>query len=81
MVERSSVTSRSTSFDRGSERLLWDCATIGRSLAVDRPSARARLEADVGEELAGLLLATLREDQSSTAHERDLWRAARGDAA
>jgi len=61
--------------------LLWDCATIGRSLAVDRPSARARLEADVGEELTGLLLATLREDHPSTPHEQRLWRAARGDAA
>jgi hypothetical protein len=75
MVERSSVTSRSTSFDRGSERLLWDCATVGRSLAVDRPSARARLEADVGEELTGLLLATLRERHPSTPHEQRLWRA------
>jgi hypothetical protein len=75
------VTSRSTSFGKGSERLLWDCATVGRSLAVDGPSARARLEADVGEELTGLLLATLREDHPSTPHEQRLWRAARGDAA
>jgi hypothetical protein len=61
--------------------LLWDCATIGRSLAVDRPSARARLESDAGEELANLLLATLGEHHPSTPHERNLWRAARDDAA
>ncbi len=75
------MTSRSASFDRGSERLLWDCATIGRSLLVDRPSARTRLEADVGDELTVLLIATLCEDHPATPHERSLWRAARGDAA
>jgi hypothetical protein len=81
MVQRSSVTSRPTSVDRGSERLLWDCATIDRSLAVDRPSARVRLEADVGKDLAELLIATLRQDHPATPHEQSLWRAARGDAA
>jgi hypothetical protein len=71
------VISRSTSFDRGSQRLLWDCATIGRSLALDRPSARARLESDVGDELTGLLLTMLR----GLPQEQDLRRTARGDAA
>jgi hypothetical protein len=61
--------------------LLWDCATIGRSHAVDRPSARTRLDAEVGEELTSLLLATLSENRPSTPHEQRLWRAARGDAA
>jgi hypothetical protein len=61
--------------------LLWDCATVGRSLAGDRRSARARLEADLGQELTDLLIATLRKDQLPTPHERSLWRAARGDAA
>jgi hypothetical protein len=75
------VTSRSTSFGKGTERLLWDCATIGRSQAVGRSSARARLDADVGEELTSLLLATLSEDHPFTPHEQRLWRAARGDAA
>jgi hypothetical protein len=74
------VISRSSS-ERGSERLLWDCATIGRSLAVERPSARARLDAELGEELPRLLLVTLREDQPSTPHEQRLKRAADGDAA
>lgn len=86
MVRSSSVTSLSTSSrgsapSRGTERLLWDCATIGRSLAVDRPSARARLDAEIGEELTRLVLATLRESQPSTPHEQRLKRAADGDAA
>jgi hypothetical protein len=72
------VSSRSTSHARGSERLLWDCATIGRTLAVDRLSARGRLEGELGGELTQLLLATLREDQPSTPHEQSL---RRGDAA
>jgi hypothetical protein len=61
--------------------LLWDCATIGRSLEIDRPSARARLEADVGEELTDLLLAALRKDQPPTLCEQSLRHADRGDAA
>jgi len=75
------VTSVSTQQKRGSERLHWDCATIGRSLANDRPSARARLDEELGEELTRLLLATLREDQPSTPHEESLRRAARGSGA
>jgi hypothetical protein len=75
------VTGQCTSVDRGSERLLWDCATIGRSLVIDRPSARARLEADVGEELTDLLLAALRKDQPPTLCEQNLRHADRGDTA
>ena len=71
------MTSVSTS-ERGSQRLLWDCATIGRSLETDRPSARGRLEAELGEDLSRLLLVTLREAEPSTAHEKRLRRAAEG---
>ena len=71
----SSVTSVSTS-ERGSQRLLWDCATIGRSLETDRASARGRLEAELGEDLIRLLLATLREAEPTTPHEKRLRRAA-----
>jgi hypothetical protein len=64
----------------GTERLLWDCDTIGRSIE-ERPSARARLEAELGEEVTRLLLMTLREAEPSTPHEERLRRAAYGDAA
>ena len=80
MVDPSSVTSGSTT-QRGSERLLWDCETIGRSLDTDRPSARGRLDAELGEEITQLLLATLREAEPSTPHEEHLRRAVYGDAA
>jgi hypothetical protein len=69
-----SANSRSTSRTRGSERLLWDCATIGRSLEL-RSSARARLHAQLGEELTALALATVRETAPSTPHEEMLRRA------
>jgi hypothetical protein len=75
------VTSPSTSSPRGTERLLWDCATIGRVIEPDRTAARSRLTAEVGEELTKLLLATLRESKPSTPHEERLWRAARDSAA
>ena len=80
MVRPSSVTSASTS-NRGTQRLLWDCATIGRTLETGRPSARGRLEAELGEDLTQLLLMTLREAEPSTPHEEALRRAAFGDAA
>jgi hypothetical protein len=66
---------------RGSERLLWDCATVGRVVESNRASARARLEAEMGHDIARLLLLTLREPEPSTPHEEQLWRAAQGDAA
>jgi hypothetical protein len=66
---------------RGGRRLVWDCDTIGRSLETDRPSARGRLVEELGEELTGLLLGTLREAEPSTPHEESLRRDAYGDAA
>lgn len=65
----------------GTERLLWDCETVGRSLDSDRPSARARLEAELGQDVTRLLLLTLREAEPSTPHEERLRRAVYGDAA
>jgi len=65
----------------GTTRLLWDCETIGRSLQADRPSARGRLENELGEDLTRLLLGTLREAAPSTPHEERLRRAVYGDAA
>jgi hypothetical protein len=75
------VASPSASTGRGSERLLWDCATVGRSIENDRPSARSRLEGELGEPVTQLLLATLREAEPSTPHDERLWRAARDSAA
>jgi hypothetical protein len=75
------VASPSASTARGSERLLWDCATVGRSIENDRASARSRLEGELGEPVTQLLLATLREAEPSTPHEEHLWRAARDSAA
>jgi hypothetical protein len=75
------VRGASTSASGGSERLLWDCATVGRALRPDHVSARARLEVELGEDLTRLLLLTLRESEPSTPHEERLWRAAQGDAA
>jgi hypothetical protein len=74
------VASTTTS-DSGTRRLLWDCETIGRSLQDDHPSARGRLDAELGEDLSRLLLATLRESEPSTSHEEALRRAAYGGAA
>lgn len=70
------MTGVSTSQTKGSERLLWDCATIGRSLELDRPSARARLDAELGADVTRLVLLTLREAEPSTPHEEMLRRAA-----
>ena len=75
------MTGASTSNSRGSERLLWDCATVGRVLETDRVSGRARLEAELGQDLTRLLLLTLREPEPSTPHEERLWRAAQDSAA
>lgn len=70
------MTSASTPSSRGSERLLWDCATVGRMAEPEHTAARERLAAEVGEDLAQLLLLTLRESEPSTPHEERLWRAA-----
>jgi hypothetical protein len=80
-VTSRSTSSRGSSPSRGTERLLWDCATIGCSLEVDRSPAGARLDAELGEELTGLVLATLCDDQPSTPHEQRPKRAADGGAA
>ena len=61
---------------RGTERLLWDCATVGHASGPGHTSARARLDAELGEDLTQVLLLTLREAEPSTAHEEHLWRAA-----
>lgn len=44
---------------RGAPRLLHLCAALERASAGERPSARARLESEVGIELAELLLGAL----------------------
>jgi hypothetical protein len=75
------VATSSASAGRGSERLLWDCDTVGRSIENDQATAQTRLETELGEHMAQLLLATLREAEPSTAHEERLWRAARDSAA
>lgn len=81
MVGSSSVQGPPSSASRGSDRLLWDCATVGRVLRTKRISARARLEGELGEDLTRVLLLTLREPEPSTPHEEQLWRAARDSAA
>jgi hypothetical protein len=70
------VTIPSNPSSRGSERLLWDCQTIGRTADPQHISARARLETELGEDLTQLLLVTLRESEPSTQHEERLGRAA-----
>lgn len=44
------------------ERLVWDCATVGRMLASDQPPATARLAAMLGKDLTRVLLITLTAD-------------------
>jgi hypothetical protein len=75
-----SASGRSGAIGRGSERLLWDCETVGRALANERDPARVRLEGEIGENVAQLLLATLREEEPSTPHAERVRRAA-GDTA
>jgi hypothetical protein len=55
---------------------LWDCATVGRMADPDHTSPRARVAAELGEDITQLLLRTLREPEPSTPHEERLWRAA-----
>jgi hypothetical protein len=54
---------------------------MGRLVDADRPPARTRVAAEVGEELTQLLLATLQEAEPSTPHEEQARRAASGGAA
>jgi hypothetical protein len=54
---------------RGAPRLLDDCAAFERLAARQRPSARARLESELGHELAALLLGAL----TVTADRRTAW--------
>lgn len=61
---------------RGSERLLWDCSTVGRMADPEHTPARERLADEVGDDLTRVLLLTLREAEPSTPHEERLWRAA-----
>jgi hypothetical protein len=61
---------------RGTERLLWDCGTVGRMADPDHTPAQERLTGELGDDLARLLLLTLRESKPSTPHEEQLWRAA-----
>jgi hypothetical protein len=44
-----------TSGKRGTERLLWDCATIARVIEHDEPPAAERLREQLGDELTLLL--------------------------
>jgi hypothetical protein len=76
MVSSTAVTTPSTPPSRGLERLLWDCETVGEMAEPDHAPARERLTADLGEDLARVLLLTLRESEPSTPHEEQLWRAA-----
>jgi hypothetical protein len=52
------------------DRLSWDCATLGRMIVVERPPARARLEAALGEGLARVLRAELRANPRYTTRRR-----------
>ncbi len=79
MVGPSAVSGFSLSATRGTERVLWDCETVGRVLETSHVSARARPDAGLGEKLTRLLLLTPRESEPSTPHEEHLWRPARGD--
>ena len=44
--------------NRGTERLLWDCETVGLAIA-ERVPAGARLRDEVGDDLADLLVTGL----------------------
>jgi hypothetical protein len=54
------VVARSVSENRGTERLVRDCALIGRMMDLTRPPVRQRLEAELGDRFARLLLIGLR---------------------
>jgi hypothetical protein len=61
------VPKRSAPRDTGSTHLLWDCANVGRLLEGERPSARERLQSELGEELAEALLASLGDENPAAA--------------
>ena len=50
----------SSSERRGTERLLRDCALVGRMVDIERPTAKDRLEAELGDRLARRLVAAIR---------------------
>ena len=54
---------------RGAPRLLDDCAALERLAASEGPSARARLESELGRELAALLLGAV----AAAADRRTAW--------
>lgn len=57
---RVSVSLGSGSENRGTERLLRDCALVGRMLGTERAPARRRLEQKLGERFARQLVLGLR---------------------
>ncbi len=57
-------SARAVSRGRGSDRLLHDCAVIGRMLMTDRPSAAERLQHEIGVRLTDLLRSALTGDQT-----------------
>jgi len=75
------MTSAPTSLQRGNERLLWDCATVGRMADPGRTPACERLAAALGDDFSHLVLRTLGEPEPATPHEKRLRRAARDSAA
>jgi len=62
------VASHVESDNRGTDRLLWDCETVGLATA-ERVPADERLRDEVGEDLAALLLAGLTSDEASAQDE------------
>ena len=59
-IRRVSVYTPSASERRGTERLLRDCALVGRMVDLERPPAWHRLEVELGDRLAGQLVAAMR---------------------
>ncbi|HST26602.1 MAG TPA: hypothetical protein VLJ76_11485 [Gaiellaceae bacterium] len=53
------MAARSDKESRGTERLLRDCAVLGRLVAAGRPAARVRLDRELGARLARELEAVL----------------------
>jgi hypothetical protein len=50
---------RSTTESRGTQRLLRDCALVGRMIAPGHPSARRRLEGKLGRRFTSRLVTDL----------------------
>jgi hypothetical protein len=55
MFSAGTVASETGTGRGGTERLRWDCATIGAVLERESPSALERLVSEVGPELAAIL--------------------------